>query len=144
MRSGEWPNQSCCSERADCAAMMELFDPESCGVTKQEASDDDRAAAPSCELCEAYLAEVQSRPAYDALCEIGFGPGFPLVDAFTLYSMVRSAKPARYLEVGSGLSTYYCQLARERLPFYRPIAVQPNTFSSLWLRRTSREESQDQ
>jgi hypothetical protein len=28
--------------------------------------------------------------------------------------MVRSTQPARYLEVGSGLSTYYCQLAGER------------------------------
>ncbi|HXJ56833.1 MAG TPA: class I SAM-dependent methyltransferase [Verrucomicrobiae bacterium] len=66
------------------------------------------------ELCEGYLAEFASLPTYDALWQKSFSPGFPLVDAFTLYSMVRSTKPARYLEVGSGLSTYYCQLAGER------------------------------
>ncbi|MFL6023206.1 MAG: class I SAM-dependent methyltransferase [Marmoricola sp.] len=41
----------------------------------------------------------------------GFGPGYPAFDARTLYYMVREHKPARYLEVGSGLSTYYASLA---------------------------------
>ena len=30
------------------------------------------------------------------------------------YMMVRYFKPRRYIEVGSGLSTYYCSLAAER------------------------------
>ncbi|MGO4255633.1 class I SAM-dependent methyltransferase [Marmoricola sp. RAF53] len=41
----------------------------------------------------------------------GFGPGYPQFDARTLYYMLREHKPARYLEIGSGLSTYYTSLA---------------------------------
>jgi predicted O-methyltransferase YrrM len=41
----------------------------------------------------------------------GFGPGYPAFDARTLYYMLREHKPKRYLEVGSGLSTYYTSLA---------------------------------
>lgn len=41
----------------------------------------------------------------------GFGPGYPQFDARTLYYFLREHKPRRYLEVGSGLSTYYASLA---------------------------------
>jgi predicted O-methyltransferase YrrM len=44
----------------------------------------------------------------------GFGPGYPQFDARTLYYLLREHKPRRYLEVGSGLSTYYASLAAER------------------------------
>jgi len=44
----------------------------------------------------------------------GFGPGYPQFDARTLYYMLREHKPAKYLEVGSGLSTYYASLAARR------------------------------
>ncbi len=44
----------------------------------------------------------------------GFGPGYPAFDARTLYYTLREEKPRRYLEVGSGLSTYYASLAAER------------------------------
>ena len=44
----------------------------------------------------------------------GFGPGYPQLDARTLYYMLREHKPARYLEVGSGLSTHYASLAAAR------------------------------
>ncbi|MCW2768981.1 MAG: hypothetical protein JWR27_414 [Aeromicrobium sp.] len=44
----------------------------------------------------------------------GFGPGYPQLDARTLYYTLREHKPARYLEIGSGLSTYYASLAAER------------------------------
>lgn len=43
--------------------------------------------------------------------ERGFGPGFPSMDARILYYMLREHRPSRYLEVGSGLSTYYASLA---------------------------------
>ena len=43
-----------------------------------------------------------------------FGPGYPQFDARTLYYMLREHKPTRYLEVGSGLSTYYATLAGQR------------------------------
>ncbi|WP_370290723.1 class I SAM-dependent methyltransferase [Nocardioides sp.] len=41
----------------------------------------------------------------------GFGPGYPRFDSRTLYYTLREEKPKRYLEVGSGLSTYYASLA---------------------------------
>lgn len=44
----------------------------------------------------------------------GFGPGYPAFDARTLYYTLREEKPRRYLEVGSGLSTYYASLAAEK------------------------------
>jgi predicted O-methyltransferase YrrM len=44
----------------------------------------------------------------------GYGPGYPPFDARTLYYLLREHKPARYLEVGSGLSTYYATLAGRR------------------------------
>lgn len=44
----------------------------------------------------------------------GFGPGFPSLDARVLYYMLRQHKPRRYLEVGSGLSTYYASMAAAR------------------------------
>lgn len=44
----------------------------------------------------------------------GFGPGYPYFDARTLYYMLREHKPGAYLEVGSGLSTYYATLAGRR------------------------------
>lgn len=50
-------------------------------------------------------------PDHGANAAKGFGPGYPAFDARTLYYMVREHKPRRYLEVGSGLSTYYASLA---------------------------------
>ncbi len=44
----------------------------------------------------------------------GFGPGYPETDAQALYLQLREHKPRRYLEVGSGLSTYYASLAAAR------------------------------
>lgn len=44
----------------------------------------------------------------------GFGPGYPQLDARTLYYVLREHKPRRYLEVGSGLSTYYASLAAQQ------------------------------
>jgi hypothetical protein len=48
---------------------------------------------------------------YAANQRAGFGPGYPRGDARTLYYLLREHRPARYLEVGSGLSTYYATLA---------------------------------
>lgn len=44
----------------------------------------------------------------------GFGPGYPEFDARTLYYFLREHKPGAYLEIGSGLSTYYASLAAAR------------------------------
>ena len=51
---------------------------------------------------------------YLANTRAGFGPGYPAFDARTLYYVLREHRPARYLEVGSGLSTYYATLAAAR------------------------------
>jgi hypothetical protein len=45
---------------------------------------------------------------------MGFGPGYTAVDALTLYMMIRDLKPRHYIEVGSGVSTFYCSLAAQR------------------------------
>lgn len=60
-----------------------------------------------------YLEEYLRLPAYAEQHAKGFGLGYTPVDALTLYLMIRHLKPRRYLEVGSGLSTYYCHLAAE-------------------------------
>ncbi len=66
------------------------------------------------ELVDGYLDEFLSLPDYIQNQSIGFGPGYTELDAFVLYAMVRHHKPGRYLEVGSGLSTYYCYQAVQR------------------------------
>ncbi len=62
-------------------------------------------------LLSDYYAEFSQIPAYSEVIKMGFGPGYTALDALTLYMMVRDRKPRRYLEVGSGVSTYYCSLA---------------------------------
>ncbi|HVR29239.1 MAG TPA: class I SAM-dependent methyltransferase [Thermoanaerobaculia bacterium] len=55
--------------------------------------------------------EYGALPAYDALKARGYGPGFTLLDGMFLYLVLRSQKPRRFVEVGSGLSTCYASLA---------------------------------
>ncbi len=64
-------------------------------------------------LTEKYLDEYLKLPAYHELHSKGFGLGYTPTDAMTSYLMIRHLKPKRYIEVGSGLSTYYCHLAAE-------------------------------
>ena len=67
------------------------------------------------ELADRWEAEFQQVTGdYAANQRAGFGPGYPKGDARTLYYLLREHKPARYLEVGSGLSTYYATLAAAR------------------------------
>ena len=62
-------------------------------------------------LCGKYLNEFEKLPAYNSIRNTGFGPGYPQVDAFISYAMIREIKPRFYLEVGSGMSTYYANCA---------------------------------
>ncbi|WP_183407620.1 class I SAM-dependent methyltransferase [Nocardioides marmoriginsengisoli] len=63
-------------------------------------------------LADRWETEFQQvAPDHAANSAKGFGPGYPAFDARTLYYKLREHKPARYLEVGSGLSTYYASLA---------------------------------
>lgn len=67
------------------------------------------------ELADRWEAEfVAETGDYLANTARGFGPGYPRLDARTLYYLLREHRPARYLEVGSGLSTYYASLAARR------------------------------
>ena len=65
-------------------------------------------------LVSAYYGEFAAHPSYREVLTYGFGPGYTALDAFTLYAMLRAYQPRRYLEVGSGVSTYYCHLAAQQ------------------------------
>ena len=65
------------------------------------------------DLLSKHRAEYQRKVKHKEISAKGYGPGFPVLDAMLLYSMVRDRKPQRYLEIGSGVSTYYCRLAAE-------------------------------
>ena len=66
------------------------------------------------ELVEAHGEEYGQLPTYDAVKTLGYGPGFTRVDALTLYLMLRQLKPKRYVEIGSGFSTFYSAQAVAR------------------------------
>ena len=65
-------------------------------------------------LRDASYSEFMTLPSYQSLLQTGYGPGFTHVDAFVLYAMLRQLKPRKCIEVGSGLSTCYSDLARQR------------------------------
>jgi predicted O-methyltransferase YrrM len=60
-----------------------------------------------------YWDEYCALPRYAKNSDLGFGLGCPELDLMILFMMIRELKPKRYLEVGSGLSTYYCSLAAQ-------------------------------
>ncbi len=62
-------------------------------------------------LAGRWFGERTSLPSHEEARAAGFGPGYPRVDALVLYAVLRELKPRRYLEVGSGLSTFYATLA---------------------------------
>jgi Methyltransferase domain len=66
------------------------------------------------ELVDAYYEEFSQLVPYEEALQLGFGPGYIKLDAQVLYATLRAKKPARYVEVGSGLSTYYASLAAQR------------------------------
>jgi predicted O-methyltransferase YrrM len=61
-----------------------------------------------------YTGEYETFPSYKENAKNGYGPGYTAVDAMILYFMVRYIKPRRYIEIGSGLSTYYCSLGAKK------------------------------
>jgi len=62
-------------------------------------------------LVETHGGEFEELPPHGEIRALGYGPGFPVIDALTTYLMVRDLRPARHVEIGSGLSTYYAWLA---------------------------------
>ena len=87
-------------------------------------------------LFSLYFGEFATIPAYERLQEEGFGPGYTSLDALTLYMMIRNFKPRHYIEVGSGLSTYYCSLAADKNASEgRPLqitCIEPNPSKKLY------------
>jgi hypothetical protein len=65
-------------------------------------------------LVSNYYDEYSKLSAYEENRTKGYGPGFTIVDAVVQYLMIRHLKPKRYIEIGSGLSTYYCVLAAQK------------------------------
>jgi len=88
------------------------------------------------DLLGRYLGEFSEIfTSYEEALDLGFGPGYPRFDAEVLYAMLRARKPAQYVEVGSGLSTYYASLAamknaREGYPM-KIICIEPHPFVAL-------------
>jgi predicted O-methyltransferase YrrM len=82
-----------------------------------------------------YHEEFVNLPSYEDALALGFGPGYTRLDALVLYAMLRARKPARYLEVGSGLSTCYASFAgKKNANEGRPMqitCVEPNPFEAL-------------
>ena len=86
-------------------------------------------------LVSKYGPEFGQLPPYSQVTQFGFGPGYTRTDAFVLYTMIRDRKPSLYLEVGSGVSTYYCSAAaevnaREGHPL-RIKCIEPNPYKAL-------------
>jgi predicted O-methyltransferase YrrM len=71
-----------------------------------------------------YLSEYDKLPTYDEIRAQRRGPGVTRVDARVLYMMLRRHRPARYIEVGSGLSTWYAaQAGAKNAAVDRPMAM---------------------
>lgn len=61
-----------------------------------------------------YYDEYSQYSDYSVNEQRGFGPGFTSIDALTLYLIIRDRKPKVYIEIGSGLSTYYASIAAKK------------------------------
>ncbi|MDH3743990.1 MAG: class I SAM-dependent methyltransferase [Acidobacteriota bacterium] len=66
------------------------------------------------QLVSHYGAEYEALPSYEEKKAMKIGPGFTLVDLMVLYMTLRDIKPRKYVEIGSGFSTYYAWLAIEK------------------------------
>ncbi|MEM6704987.1 MAG: class I SAM-dependent methyltransferase [Acidobacteriota bacterium] len=66
------------------------------------------------ELMDGWYEEYADLLPYDEAKALGYGPGFTIYDAMWLYLTMRRLKPRRYIEIGSGLSTWYALQAFER------------------------------
>ncbi len=79
--------------------------------------------------------EFSGLPSVPDLIRAGYGLGFHAVDALTLYLMIRTHKPRRLMEVGSGVSTYYAAAAgRLNLAEGHPLeitCIEPHPYEQL-------------
>lgn len=64
--------------------------------------------------CSPYYEEVKGLEHFREAARLEFGPGYGPIESQVLHCFVRSAKPARIIEVGSGVSTVCILGALER------------------------------
>ena len=64
-------------------------------------------------LLTQYLEEYEKIADHREVNTRGYGPGYPFLDSMLLYFILRDKKPKKYLEIGSGVSTYYCSIAAQ-------------------------------
>jgi hypothetical protein len=76
-------------------------------------ADADRQVEALRGICTPYRHEYQEARSFTWATEKGFGRGYGPIEAQALHAFVRHAKPARLLEVGSGVSTYCAYVAAE-------------------------------
>ncbi|HVA81051.1 MAG TPA: class I SAM-dependent methyltransferase [Candidatus Binataceae bacterium] len=96
-------------------------------------ADLDQQAARLREICAPYATEVLRNPHHQAAVSSGCGPGYGYIEAEALHCVVRSLKPKRIVEVGSGVSTYCILQAAARNGVRCAITcVEP--YPSAWLK----------
>lgn len=80
------------------------------------AVDLDAQAAALRAICLPYQPEYAGNPTFREATARGMGPGFGYIEAQALHAVIRHYRPARIVEVGSGVSTYcmWHALARNR------------------------------
>lgn len=86
-------------------------------------------------LLKKYNDELEGLPSEEEIARLNLGPGIPRIDGLLLYMMIRDIKPKQYVEVGSGLSSYYCWLAakknkKEGFPL-KITCIDPNPYPAL-------------
>ena len=65
-------------------------------------------------ICLPYKSEYKNNFNFQYAVENAFGPGFDYIEAQTLHAIVRFFKPAKIVEVGSGVSSW-CMLKAEEI-----------------------------
>jgi predicted O-methyltransferase YrrM len=60
-----------------------------------------------------YSSEMNSLPSCSQITSDGYGPGYGEIEAHVLYMMLRHLKPARVIEIGSGVSSLYTLAAQK-------------------------------
>jgi predicted O-methyltransferase YrrM len=82
-----------------------------------------------------FAAECRVEHPYDQVAAKGYGPGYGEVESACLYAMIRSLRPRRIIEVGSGVSTYYeCTALRKNGQPAEIVCVEPYPSEQLkWL-----------
>lgn len=76
--------------------------------------DLDEQAAHLHTICTPYRAEYMGSPWYRQAVSEGYGPGYGSIEAQALHAIVRYLRPARIIEIGSGVSTR-CAFAATQL-----------------------------